>query len=124
MLPLHLAGLGGIPATGATAAELNVTIVGPVGGGYATVYPCAAGRPGTSSLNFGGRGGGAQPRYDGIDGDGFVCVFSSATAHVLVDVMGWYGGTRAASSGRCPGAPTRHPSGGGRFRPARVQRAC
>ena len=53
MLPVRLAGLGGIPATGATAAVVNVTAVAPRAPGYATVFPCAAGRPEASNLNYG-----------------------------------------------------------------------
>ena len=96
VLPVHLAGLGGVPATGASAVSLNLTVVGATGPGFATVYPCANGRPDTSNANYAAGDTVANLVTVPLDGDGNVCVFTTAGADILVDVMGWYGGTTAA----------------------------
>ena len=53
VLPVRLAGLGGVPEAGATAVTMNLTVVGATGAGFATAYPCASGRPWVSNLNYG-----------------------------------------------------------------------
>jgi SpoIID/LytB domain protein len=92
VLPVRVAGLGGVPATGATAVVLNVTAVAPTAGGYATIYPCSNGRPNASHLNY--RAGDVVPNLvtAALDGDGYLCVFTTAAANFVIDVTGWYGG--------------------------------
>jgi len=88
-LRLAVAGRGGA-ATSAVAAALNVTAVGATGPGFLTVYPCGADRPLSSSVNFID----ASPVPNAVVtpiGDGAsVCIFASNTAHVVVDINGWY----------------------------------
>ncbi len=115
VLAVRLAGLGGIPATGATAAAVNVTVVTPSGSGYATVYPCSVGRPLASSLNFAAAAVVPNLVTVPLDGDGFVCFYATTATDVLIDVMGWYGGTtgdlfRAAGPSRL--VDTRQEAGG------------
>ena len=83
----------GVPATGATAVSLNLTVTDAVAPGYATVYPCSAHIPATSNVNYGP--GDAAPNLVTIplDGDGYVCIYAQQAAHVIVDVFGWYGGS-------------------------------
>ena len=45
---VQVAGRGGIPSSGVA----TVTVTGPQGGGYVTVWPAGTARPGTSNLNF------------------------------------------------------------------------
>jgi hypothetical protein len=81
-----VAGRGGVPA-GANGAVLNVTIVDPVAGGYATVYPCGT-VPFTSSVNYSAGENVANEVFATLSSTGTICVYTSATANVIVDVAG------------------------------------
>ena len=49
---LKVAGLNGVPSSGATAVVLNVTAISPTSTSYLTVYPNGESTPATSNLNF------------------------------------------------------------------------
>lgn len=51
-LRLKVAGRGGVPATGASAVVLNLTVVSAGAPGYATVWPDGTARPNASNINF------------------------------------------------------------------------
>jgi hypothetical protein len=72
-----------------TALSLNVTATGPDADGFLTVWPCGP-IPDTSSLNFGRDQTVANLVVASLDADGHLCVRSSATTHVLIDVNGAY----------------------------------
>ncbi|MEQ1874041.1 MAG: hypothetical protein ABL953_09955 [Ilumatobacteraceae bacterium] len=86
---LPVAGRAGIP-TDADTVVLNVTAVLPGANGFITVFPCGEARPLTSNLNFAvgdvfpnavlARVGSAQS----------VCIYSTATTDVLVDVSAYF----------------------------------
>jgi hypothetical protein len=111
ILPVKVANINGIPA-GATAAVFNVTVVNPQAAGFLTVFPQGSTKPFVSNLDY-TRGlvtanrvivplstSGATP--------GYISVYSSAGADVVVDVSGYY--TAAAGSGSqfsAEGAPVR-----------------
>ncbi len=83
-------GRAGVPSD-ATAAVLNVTIVGPAGWSYATVYPGATGLPNSSSLNADGPGRViANLVHVKIGTDGAANVYRSVAMHILVDLVGVY----------------------------------
>ena len=85
-----MAGRGGVPATGAGAVALNVTATESAGGGYVTVWPCGAPRPGTSTLNLERPGHTvANLAIVGVGGAGTVCLFTSTGTHLIADVTGW-----------------------------------
>jgi hypothetical protein len=90
-VPLVLTGRAGVPATGATAVTMNVTVTGPAADGYLTVFPCGEAPPGASNLNF--VAGQTVPNLVtvplGVGGQ--VCLSSFAPADVIADVAGWYG---------------------------------
>ncbi len=91
---VQVAGMAGIPATGATAVVANVTAVQATSVMYFTVYPGSTARPGTSNLNAGP--GRAVPNLVvmGIGADGCIEVFNSqGTTHCLVDVFGYFSPT-------------------------------
>jgi hypothetical protein len=67
---------------------MNVTLVDADGAGYGTVYPCAEGRPDTSNVNISARQTVANFAVVRPDVNGEICVYSSAAADVLVDVLG------------------------------------
>jgi len=83
-------GVAPVPATGAVAVVLNVTVVSPSGGGYATVYPSDATQPLASNLNF--VGGQVVPNLvtARLGADGAVKVFTTTATDVIIDVVGWY----------------------------------
>jgi hypothetical protein len=71
---------------GASAVALNVTAVGADEAGFLTVYPCGTLPPVASTVNF--AAGEARPNNTivAVAPGGLVCVFSSATVDVIVDV--------------------------------------
>jgi hypothetical protein len=79
----------GLPAEGVGAVMLNVTVVEPTAAGYLTVYPCDEERPLASNVNY--VAGQVVPNavLAKVGGDGAVCVYSFAQAHIVVDVNGW-----------------------------------
>ena len=87
-IQVPVAGRAGVP-TDALAAVLNVTIADPAAGGYATVYPCSP-EVGTSTLNFRPGETVANEVVAKISEGGTVCVFTYATARVVVDVVGYF----------------------------------
>ena len=82
-----VAGRGGVPV-GAQAVVVNVTLVGPAADGFATVYPCET-VPFTSSVNYSAGENVANEVFAKLSPTGTICVFTSATANVLVDVAGF-----------------------------------
>lgn len=89
VLRVRVAGVGGVPVSGAGAVSLNVTVAGPVAAGFVTVFPCGS-RPSASSLNF--VAGQVVPNavIAPLSAAGEVCLFSSADTHLLADVNGWF----------------------------------
>jgi hypothetical protein len=65
----------------------NLTIVGASSNGFATVYPCANGRPDTSNINYRGGQTIANAVLVEPDVDGKVCVYSSGEAHIVFDLL-------------------------------------
>ncbi|NND74119.1 MAG: hypothetical protein HKN44_03845, partial [Ilumatobacter sp.] len=100
---IDVAGRGQVP-TEAAAAIVNVTVVGAVAPGHATVYPCSAKVPTASSINY--LPGSVEPNelIAKLSGDGALCITTLTTAHVIVDVVGWASGT----SPYVPVDPTRY----------------
>jgi hypothetical protein len=82
-----VAGRGGVPV-GAGAVVLNVTVVEAGAAGFATVFPCGQAVPNASNLNFAAGQTVPNAVVSKVGVGGKVCVFSSADAHVLVDVNG------------------------------------
>jgi len=94
---IDLAATGIDPAVGGVI--VNLTAIDAVGPGYATVYPCAEGRPTASNLNVSGTRVVANAALIAPDGEGKICIFSLTSMHLIVDVMGEVGG---AFDGRRP----------------------
>ena len=90
---LRVAGLDGVPATGAQAVAVNVTIAGAAADGYATVYPCGGDIPVASNVNFTRNGAAANSVVAALDPSGSICVVTSVRAHLIVDLTGWFGTT-------------------------------
>ena len=79
---------GDIPAN-AAAVSLSMTAISDTRD-YFTVYPCASGRPDTSNLNT--RPGIPTPNLVVAipDVNREICIFSHGTAHVIIDLAGWW----------------------------------
>ncbi len=95
-------GVGGVPAT-ATLVLVNVTAASPGANGHLTVLPCSAGPTNASTLNF--RAGFNDAASALVaPSDGKICVETSSTTNVLIDVVGYDG---EWSAGVTPIRPTR-----------------
>ena len=68
---------------------LNVTVVGPAGSGYVTVYPCGASRPNVSNVNFAAGQILANLVVATVSAQGTICLYTSVPTHLVVDVFGW-----------------------------------
>jgi hypothetical protein len=84
---VSVANRGGVPAD-AQAAVVNVTVVSPASNGYATVFPCGT-IPPTSSLNYSAGEDVANEVIAKLSPTGSICVFTYATANIIVDVAGY-----------------------------------
>lgn len=89
---ITVAGAAGVPATGVTAAVVNVTAVNPTASTYLTVFPTgAAGATATSSVNA--VPGTPTPNLVTVktDASGRISVFNRfGTVDVVVDLAGYY----------------------------------
>jgi hypothetical protein len=86
---LRVAGRGGVPGTGVDAVSMNVTVDQPQGGGFVTVYPCGQAAPTASNINYASGQTIANSVHVKLASDGTVCIYTSASAHVLADVAGY-----------------------------------
>lgn len=105
-IDVQVAGRANVPATGASAAVLNVTATNPTSIGYLTVYPAGTPLPGASNLNF--KAGQTVPNraIAMLGSGGAVSIFNgSGNTDVVVDVGGWFtdGSDTSASGGQFTG---------------------
>ncbi|MFO0626245.1 MAG: hypothetical protein U0325_11575 [Polyangiales bacterium] len=95
VVELAVQSLPGAPANlGAVVA--NVVALGATEPGFLSVFPCGGAVPGTSSLNFPVETPRSTLTLSGLGG-GRICVFSSARAHLVVDLMGVWVSTAGAA---------------------------
>ncbi len=96
-----VAGLGGIPATGAQAAVVNLTETGATKGGYLTAYPSGADRPTASTLNFRPGASVANLAVVPLGADGAILLYSSSPepVHAVIDVLGYVTDGAAVDAG-------------------------
>ena len=87
-LEVPVAGLFGVPAD-AGAVSLNVTVVGPETPGHVTVFPCGVAEPNASTVNFAAGEVIANAALAQPGTDGKVCVFTSSTTDLVVDLNGY-----------------------------------
>lgn len=110
VLGLAVAGRGGVPASGAGAVVLNVTVADASAGGHVSVSPTDRGPGGASSLNYATGETVANLVTVGLGPDGGVDlrVTSPGTVRLVADVVGWVAvGTPPGPLGAAPVAPTR-----------------
>jgi alpha-tubulin suppressor-like RCC1 family protein len=85
-------GVAGVPSEVAGLA-LNVTAVSPSAQGFFKVYPCAATsspQPSTSTVNFSAGVNQANGAIAAVDASGGLCVVSSQSAHLILDISGYF----------------------------------
>jgi hypothetical protein len=75
-------------AAGAVAVQLTIT--SSSGDGFATIYPCGENIPNASNVNYLSGEISSNAAMTRIGQDGKVCVYTHTTAHVIVDVAGWF----------------------------------
>jgi hypothetical protein len=83
---LKIAGQRGVPST-AKAVSLNLTAAEAGGYGFLTAYPCGT-LPDTSNVNILPSRVTANGAMVKLSGGGDLCVYSSGSAHVIVDING------------------------------------
>ncbi len=88
----------GLPASGASAVILTVTGNEPSGTGYVTAYPSGTALPEASVLNLSPGGAYANAVIVPLGADGTVSLYSSAGAHLIVDLAGYVTDATAAPS--------------------------
>jgi Cysteine-rich secretory protein family len=87
-LAVNLKQLGRV-AGNANGVVMNITVTSPMGGGWLAVYPCDAGLPNASNLNFSAGQTVANGVMSKLDGQGRICIATSQATHVIADVTGW-----------------------------------
>ena len=107
-ITVQVTGAAPLPVAGTvSAAVLNVTVVGPAGAGFWTVWPSGAPRPNASNINIddllsltGAHIAAPNMVTVPVSAGGAVDVFSSAGGDVIVDLLGYYTPTVSSTSGR------------------------
>ena len=82
---VQVAGRAGIPLD-ARAAWVNAGVIQADGQGFATLFPCGANRPGSSTLNYAPSEVVANGALVQLGVGGTICVFANRTADVIIDV--------------------------------------
>lgn len=91
-IELQVRGAGtAVPADAGTVV-LNVTGTAEESDGFLTVYPCGEARPTASNTNLSGVDAAAAVIAEVGDNDR-VCIFTSTSTHIVVDIAGHYPGT-------------------------------
>gem|GEM_PF-1705677 len=86
VLRVPVRGRGGVPS-GAQAVVLNVAVTGSSAPGFVTAWPCDRPRPLASALNHAAGETISNSVSVAASADGYVCVFSYAPTHLVVDVV-------------------------------------
>jgi hypothetical protein len=109
-LAVTVAGAGGVPAGGAGVVALNVTVTQPTATGFLTVFANGTRPPPTSNLNFAPSQTVPNLVLARVGSGGQVkVVVSAGRAHVVMDVVGWFGSDQSTVPGSriVAQAPTR-----------------
>ena len=91
MITLQVSGQGGVPATGAVGAVLNITVTNGTASSYLTVWPDGTTRPLASDLNW--VAGQTVPNLVvvGLGANGKLDIYNAAgSTDVILDVVGYY----------------------------------
>ncbi|MDO8265950.1 MAG: hypothetical protein Q7T41_03335 [Candidatus Saccharibacteria bacterium] len=98
---LLVAGRGGIPdVKGQTAVVLNVVAVGPTAAGSMTVWPSGTTKTTATTINYAAAQTIANQVTVPLGADGKVQISSTSSAHIVVDVAGYYSSETGLRGGR------------------------
>jgi hypothetical protein len=86
---VQMAGVRGI-APNAHAISANITVVDAAAPGFVTAYPCGGQIPTVSNVNYDVGVAVASAAELPLSPGGAICIYSSASAHVIIDVNGWW----------------------------------
>ncbi|MEA2825963.1 MAG: hypothetical protein QOG43_402, partial [Actinomycetota bacterium] len=93
VVSLLVAGRGGVPASGATAVAMNLTVTEPTEGDFVTVWPAGDALPNASNVNVAPGQTRANLVMVPIGAGGRVYLYNfNGSAHLVADVSGWFGG--------------------------------
>ena len=87
-LVVQIAGVRGIP-TNARAISANLTVVDATDRGFVTAWPCGE-LPMASNVNYEFAAAVANAAQLPLSAGGAVCIYSSSSAQVIIDVNGWW----------------------------------
>jgi SpoIID/LytB domain protein len=93
--PVPADGVLTVPVGPGGAAVLNVTSTGSARAGFVTAYACDQPRPWASNLNLVPGRDVPNQVVSAVSADGTVCLYASAPTHLVVDLLGRYGGNDA-----------------------------
>ncbi len=90
---VQISGREGIPASGVSAAVVNLTATAADGAGFVTAWASGTARPFTSSLNLDASGQ-TRPNHAivPVGQDGAITLFTLNGTHLIVDVFGYFTG--------------------------------
>lgn len=91
-LKLKVTGAHGVPASGVSAADLNLTVSSPSIGGYLVAYADGTARPGVHSVDFTAKHTAANRALVKVGTDGEIDLYNagSASVDVYADLLGYY----------------------------------
>lgn len=100
-IAIKVTGIGGIPATGASAVAMNITATDSTSAGFITAYATGTPQPGTSNVNYGPAQTVPNFAIVPVSADGKISFTnnSSGTVHLIADTSGYFVPGTAAAPG-------------------------
>jgi hypothetical protein len=100
-IDVQVAGVGGVPAVGATAVALNLTATDATAPGFVTAWPTGASRPVVSNLNV-ERAGQTIPNLTVVrlGAGGKVSLYALKALDLVADIAGYWVEVSSAAAGR------------------------
>ena len=87
-LVIQIAGVRGVP-TNARAISANLTVVDAIDRGFVTAWPCGD-LPTASNVNYEVAAAVANAAELPLSAAGSICIYSSSSAQVIIDINGWW----------------------------------
>jgi hypothetical protein len=107
-LTVQVTGAGGVPATGVSAAILNVTVTNTTAASFLTIWPTSASRPTASNLNWTSGMTVANRVIVPVSATGQISVYNgSGSTDAVIDVSGYFTNSTASGKFFTPVSPLR-----------------
>ena len=91
---LQVTGRGGVPATGVTAAVIEILVPSPAASGLVVAYPAGQARPAVSMINFTRGQTSANRAIVPVGAGGKISFYNAVgTTHLVIDVKGYFSDT-------------------------------